>query len=866
MEKFVLIDGNSLLNRAYYATPVFTTKDGLPTNGVFGFVKLMLRIIADKKPKYLAVAFDVHAPTFRHKAYAEYKAGRKPMPEDLVVQIPVLKDLLEKMNIPICELAGYEADDVIGTLSKKFDVHSYIYTGDRDAYQLVDEKTNVCFTRKGVSDILELSVANFKDEISLTPKQIIDLKALMGDKSDHIPGVEGIGEKTAYKLLESYGSLDNIYAHLDEITGATGRRLSENKQNAYFSYELATINTSVPINVELCDCVLKMPFPTAVRNRCAELEFKSIVSMNNIFSDEKEEKSEVMTLNEAPVREIIPATVEEATEKILSSKADVIGVYWSESEFRFFLKEPISPNTAVLEYQEYACPVKVGLLDVGFYDYQFIPLLKAVFEGKKRVISYYSKELRHRLSSLGIAFLAPFEDVSIMKCLSDGLANTDGLEFCLNYFTLPIKNPAYGVYRLWEIYNQKLNEDEQRLYKNVELPLSIVLYDMEVCGVCIDEKFLQELSLRYNAEMNEVTEKIYELAGEKFNINSTQKLGAVLFEKLQIGAGMKKAKTTRSYKTTAEELEKYKDEHEIVRLILRYRQIQKISSTYVDGFKPLVKKGKVHTTYHQIKTETGRLSSANPNLQNIPVRTEEGRELRKLFIASEGCVLLDADYSQIELRLLAHLSGCKALINAFKQNEDIHALTASQVMKTTIDKVTPEMRRSAKAVNFGIIYGMSGFGLGKDLGISTQKAQEYIDKYFENYPEVKEFMNKNIERAKELGYTTTMFGRRRIIHELKSTNYNIRSFGERAAMNMPLQGTSADIIKMAMIGVHNRLKKEGFKAKLVLQVHDELMIDCPIEEKDAVSEILQAEMENAVKLNVPLTAEVGVGKSWYSAK
>ena len=866
MEKFVLIDGNSLLNRAYYATPIFTTKDGLPTNGVFGFVKLMLRIIADKKPKYLAVAFDVHAPTFRHKAYAEYKAGRKPMPEDLVVQLPVLKDLLQKMNIPICELAGYEADDVIGTLSKKFDVHSYIYTGDRDAYQLVDEKTNVCFTRKGVSDILELSVENFKDEISLTPKQIIDLKALMGDKSDHIPGVEGIGEKTAYKLLESYGSLDNIYAHLEEITGATGRRLSENKQNAYFSYELATINTSVPINVELCDCVLKMPFPTAVRNRCAELEFKSIVSMNNIFAGEKEEKSEVLTLNEPPVCEIIPATVEEATEKILSSKADVIGVHWSESEFRFFLKEPISPNTAVLEYQEYACPVKVGLLDVGFYDYQFIPLLKAVFEGKKRVISYYSKELRHRLSSLGIAFLAPFEDVSIMKCLSDGLANTDGLEFCLNYFTLPIKNPAYGVYRLWEIYNGKLNEDEKRLYKDVELPLSIVLYDMEVCGVCIDEKFLQELSLRYNAEMNEVTEKIYELAGEKFNVNSTQKLGAVLFEKLQIGAGMKKAKTTRSYKTTAEELEKYKDEHEIVRLILRYRQIQKISSTYVDGFKPLVKKGKVHTTYHQIKTETGRLSSANPNLQNIPVRTEEGRELRKLFIASEGCVLLDADYSQIELRLLAHLSGCKALINAFKQNEDIHALTASQVMKTTIDKVTPEMRRSAKAVNFGIIYGMSGFGLGKDLGISTQKAQEYIDKYFENYPEVKEFMNKNIERAKELGYTTTMFGRRRIIHELKSTNYNIRSFGERAAMNMPLQGTSADIIKMAMIGVHNRLKKEGFKAKLVLQVHDELMIDCPIEEKDAVSEILQAEMENAVKLNVPLTAEVGVGKSWYSAK
>jgi len=864
MEKLVLIDGNSLLNRAYYATPVFTTKDGLPTNGVFGFIKLMLRIIADKKPKYIAVAFDVHAPTFRHKAYAEYKAGRKPMPEDLVVQVPILKDLLRKMNIAICEVEGYEADDVIGTLSKKFDVHSYIYTGDRDAYQLVDEKTNVCFTRKGVSDLLELSFSNFKDEIGLVPSQIIDLKALMGDKSDHIPGVEGIGEKSAYKLLEEYGTLDNIYAHLDQITGAVGRRLSENKENAYFSYELATINTSAPIDVSLCDCVLKMPFSPSVRNRCAELEFKTIVSMN-IFGEEKEE-SGVLTLNEPPVREVIPATIEEAIEKINASKADVIGVNWMENEFRFFLKEPISPNTAVIEYQEYACLLKVGLLDVGFYDYQFIPLLKAVFEGKKRVISYYSKEIRHRLATLGIAFLAPFEDVSIMKCLSDGLANTDGLEFCLNYFTLPVKNSAYGVYRLWEIYDGKLSEEEKRLYKEVELPLSCVLFDMEVCGVCVDEKFLQALSLQYNAELNEVTEKIYALAGEKFNINSTQKLGAVLFDKLQIGAGQKKAKTTRSYKTTADELEKYKDEHEIVRLILRYRQIQKISSTYVDGFKPLVKNGRVHTTYHQIKTETGRLSSTNPNLQNIPIRTQEGRELRKLFIASKGHVLLDADYSQIELRLLAHLSGCSALINAFKQNEDIHTLTASQVMKTTIDKVTPDMRRSAKAVNFGIIYGMSGFGLGKDLGISTQKAQEYIDKYFENYPEVKEFMNGNVERAKQIGYTTTMFGRRRIIHELKSTNYNIRSFGERAAMNMPLQGTSADIIKIAMLGVYNRLKNEGFKAKLVLQVHDELLIDCPIEEKDAVSKILQTEMENAVKLSVPLTAEVGVGNSWYSAK
>ncbi|MBQ8657639.1 MAG: DNA polymerase I [Clostridia bacterium] len=865
MEKLVLIDGNSLLNRAYYATPVFTTKDGLPTNGVFGFIKLMLRIIADKKPKYIVVAFDVHAPTFRHKVYDAYKAGRKPMPEDLAVQLPVLKEVLQKMNVKICELEGYEADDVIGTLSKKFDVHSYIYTGDRDSYQLVDEKTSVCFTRKGVSDLLELTDSNFKDETNLTPAQIIDLKALMGDKSDNIPGVEGIGEKSAYKLLEQFGTLDNIYANVDQIAGAVGRRLAENKANAYFSYELATINTNAPVDVELADCVLKMPFSASVRNRFAELEFKSIVSMN-IFREEDKAENGVAALIEPPVREVIPSTIGEAIDYINASYAENIAVNWTDNEFRFFLKNKGDGKSAVIEQLEYVCPLKIGLLDVGFYDYQFQPLLKAVFEGKKRVISYYSKELRHKLAEQDIVFSAPFEDVSMLKCLSDGLANTDGLVFCLNYFALPAKNLAYGVYRLWEIYGGKLNEKEKWLYEKVELPLSLILFDMERRGISIDEKTLGELSDRYNKELKEVTEKIYELAGERFNINSTQKLGSILFEKLQIGAGVKKAKTTRSYKTTAEELEKYKGEHEIVRQILRYRQIQKINSTYVDGFKPLIKNGKVHTTYHQIKTETGRLSSANPNLQNIPVRTAEGRELRKLFVAGEGCVLLDADYSQIELRLLAHLSKCSKLIEAFRQNGDIHALTASQVMKTTLDKVTPEMRRSAKAVNFGIIYGMSGFGLGKDLGISTQKAQEYIDKYFENYPEVKEFMNKNVERAKEEGYTTTMFGRRRIIHELKSTNYNLRSFGERAAMNMPLQGTSADIIKIAMLGVYNKLKEGGYKAKLVLQVHDELVIDCPINEQEAVSKILQTEMENAVSLTVPLTAEVGIGQSWYSAK
>ena len=431
---------------------------------------------------------------------------------------------------------------------------------------------------------------------------------------------------------------------------------------------------------------------------------------------------------------------------------------------------------------------------------------------------------------------------------------------------MPATAPAYGTFRLWEIYRDKLTKEEAWLYEQVELPLSTVLFDMELQGVCVDEQRLSEFSEKYNAELASLTADIYRLAGEKFNVNSTQQLGSVLFDKLQIGAGVKKAKTTRSYKTTAEELEKYVDEHPIIGLILRYRQAQKLNSTYVDGFKPLIKNGKVHTTYSQVKTETGRLSSANPNIQNIPVRTDEGKELRKLFVASDGNVLIDADYSQIELRLLAHFSGCKELIDAYCKGEDIHTLTASQVFNKPIDEVTGDLRRSAKAVNFGIIYGISAFGLSKDLGISAKKAQEYISRYFENYSDVKKYMDENVANATANGEIKTLFGRRRVINELKSSNYNIRSFGERAAMNMPLQGTSADIIKIAMINVYNKLREGGFKAKLVLQVHDELIIDCPKSEAEAVQKLLKFEMENAVTLKVPLTVDVGVGKNWYDTK
>lgn len=864
MEKLVLIDGNSLLNRAFYATPVFTTKDGLPTNGIFGFVKLLFKIMSDKKPTHLAVAFDLHAPTFRHKMYDGYKAGRKPMPDDLAVQMPVLKEVLRLMNICICEKVGYEADDIIGTLAKKFALPTFIYTGDRDAYQLVDESTNVCYTRKGVSDILELSALNFKDEIGITPPQIVDLKALMGDKSDNIPGVAGVGEKSAMNLLEKYGDVDGIYAHLDELSGALHKKLEEGRESAYFSKQLATIEVNAPLEVTLGDCLLRTPFPYSVKEKFAELEFKSLLS-KEIFAENDNsdmqssgEKTDSVALK--TVKERLVESINEAIEAVEKSTADVIACHLTNDGFCFYL-----PNNGEVA-EEYVLPIKTGLLDVGFYDYQLQPLLSVVYSGKKSVVSYNVKEVMHRLRAFEIEHSAPFEDVSILKCLADGLGNTDGLEFCLQYYAIDEKYKAYGLYFLYQNYSQGLREAEKKLYREIELPLVRVLFDMEKQGVCIHKEALEEFSIRYSSELSSLVEKIYELAGERFNINSTQQLGKILFEKLKIGAGVKKNKDSKSYKTTAEELEKYAEESEIVRCLLRYRKIQKINSTYIEGFRPLIVNGKVHTTYNQSNTQTGRLSSTNPNLQNIPIRTDEGRELRKLFTASEGNVLIDADYSQIELRLLAHFSGCKELIDAYCQGKDIHSITASQVFEVPLESVTTQMRRDAKAVNFGIIYGISAFGLASDLNITSKRAKEYIDRYFETYSDVKTYMNGNVEKATKDGYVETLFGRRRVINELRASNYNVRSFGERAAMNMPLQGSSADIIKAAMIGVDRRLKEGKFKAKLVLQVHDELIIDCPKNEVEEVSKILQSEMENAVKLRVPLTVEVGVGNTWFDTK
>ncbi|MBR2023434.1 MAG: hypothetical protein IJ996_02815 [Clostridia bacterium] len=616
MQKLVLIDGNSLLNRAFYATPAFTTKDGTPTNGVFGFIKLMLKIIADKKPGYFAVAFDVHAPTFRHKMYDAYKAGRNPMPDELAVQMPILKDVLRAMNVKIIELPGYEADDILGTVSKRFEgVTTYIYTGDRDSYQLVDESTHVCYTRKGVSDILELTLDNFKDETGLTPLQIIDLKALMGDKSDNIPGVAGVGEKSALSLLERFKDLDGIYAHLDEVTGALHTKLETGKEDAYFSKTLATIDTNVPLEFTLGDCVLKTPFDFSVKEKFAQLEFKSLVGAD-IF----EEQTQTVPTDDTKkldFTEIYCQTIEDAVSRLQATKFDLLTCDRTDKELRILAYT--NGDTAC---EELVLCIKESLLDTGFFEDEFVPVLRTISQMNATFIAYNVKEWMHRFAKLGIAFPKTYEDVSILKCVAEGLGNGDDLAYCLNQNGYPENARAYGLFSLYQSYVKQLSETEEKLYREIELPLIEVLFSMEKEGVCVDFATLSILSSRYAEELTALKTQIWMLAGEEFNVNSTQQLGKILFDKLKIGSGSKK-KDSKNYKTTAEELEKYADSHEIVRAVLRYRKIQKLYSTYVEGFKPLIDNGKVHTTYNQSLTATGRLSSMNPNVQNIPVRTEE---------------------------------------------------------------------------------------------------------------------------------------------------------------------------------------------------------------------------------------------------
>ena len=850
MDKLVLIDGNSIINRAFYATPPLTDSKGRPTNAVFGFINMLIKIIGDLSPKYLVVAFDRKEPTFRHKMYDQYKGTRKPMPEDLRPQIPLLKKVLQVMGVTIYEKAGVEADDIIGTLAKKYKSETVIITGDKDSFQLVDETTSVCFTKRGISDIDMLTISNFKDKMGIEPIQVIDLKACMGDSSDNIPGIPGVGEKTAHALIETYGSVEEIYNNLQNFKGKTLEKIINGKDLAFLSKTLATIDINVDIPLVVENCTFEFPFNKETKRIFSDLEFRGFLKRQDLFAEDINDSIEIK---------------EEIKKEEIKNEDKLNEILTNDN-----LSIVIGKNINIyLNKVEYILKVKETFFDSGFEYDEALKLLKPYFENHlKTAILYSRKKCADILNEYDIQINCKVEDVDIERYLVEFSGREESLEETIYYFSEDLSAPAYSLFKLHtrfikEIFNEGLND----LYYNVEIPLSIVLTNMERRGFKIDVDALNSIGDKYKLEIKELNDKINELVGENLNVNSPKQLSFILFEKL----GLKKGKKNKSgsYSTNAEALEEIIDEHPVVPLILRYRTISKLNSTYIEGLKSLIdrKTGLVHTCFNQTLTQTGRLSSKEPNLQNIPVRDDEGKILRKLFIArGEDRVLIDADYSQIELRLLAHFSGCQVLIDAYNEGRDVHTLTASQVFGVPINEVTSKMRRSAKAVNFGIIYGISEYGLSKNLKISPKEAGSYIKKYFEMYPNVKDYMDKNVDIARKNGFITTILGRKRVIKEINSPNGNLRNFGERAAKNMPLQGSSADIIKIAMVNVYNRLKTECPNSYLILQVHDELIIDALNSEREKAKKILIEEMENAVKLNVPLTVEAEVGKSWYDAK
>lgn len=857
MEKLVLIDGNSLINRAFYAMPLLTTKEGVFTNAVYGFMNMFFKMVAEERPTKVAVAFDVHAPTFRHKLYNAYKGTRKPMPEELRSQIPLLKEVLKTMNVYTIEKAGLEADDLIGTIAKKSQLPTLIYTGDKDALQLVDDKIKVCFTRRGLTETEIFSERNFKEKTGIDPIQIIDLKALMGDSSDNIMGVAGIGEKTATTLVQTYGSVDNLYTHTAELTGKIKEKIEEGKESAYLSYTLATINVDSDIEFSLDDMNFKMPLSVGVKEKFIELEFKSLYTRADLFEmptvfdrEDFAEKSGTKKYNIVKVKTLSTAECpfDKAEKLTIAIEKNKIGVFDGETEYDFTVKEM--------------------LIDDGFELSAVLKFLSPCFSGNKKLIVYDKKGLRHLLKDIGVELVAPCEDVSIIKYLADYSGKSGTLTEMLLEYNKDTNYLAVNLFEIYEVLVGRLEKENMTaLYSEIELPLADVLFCMEETGFKVDYKALDETAKKYRVFLEETEREIKKLAEEPtLNINSPKQLGEILFIKLKVGKGKK---TKSGYSTSAEVLESLEDSHPIIPLILKYRRIQKLQSTYVEGFKPLIDRdtGLIRTSFNQTVTSTGRLSSKEPNLQNIPVRDDEGKELRKFFVPrSAERVLISADYSQIELRLLAAFSDCKPLINAFLQGKDIHRETAAKVFNVPIEMVTEDMRRSAKAVNFGIIYGISEYGLAKNINTTSQQAKEYIASYFNQYPEVMQYMKNNVEFAKKNGYSITMLGRRRYIKEIYSSNYNLRQFGERAAMNMPLQGSAADIIKVAMIRVFDRLKKENMQSQLILQIHDELIIDAFKSEQQEVVKILEEEMSGAANLSVPLTVSVGIGETWYDAK
>lgn len=834
--KLVIIDGNSLFYRSFYALPLLSNANGEYSNAVYGFAIQIVKIIKDIKPTHIAVAFDAGKHTFRNDMYSEYKATRKPMPAELRSQIEPLKQMLKLMNINICEQAGVEGDDIVGTLAKRFaDTETIVVTADRDTLQLIDDTTKIYFTKKGTSELYIVDRDVLKRDFGVEPQQIIDLKALQGDKSDNIPGVAGIGEKSAQALLDKFGSLDGIYLNIDKITGKQKEKLLDNKDNAYLSYKLATIKTDVDMECSLSDCEYLFPFSKDVYNYFIKYDFKTLLKRNDIFADVKEDGQESNT-------EIININSIIELEKSLKNINNEISFYCDKNRLCYSNGKAefvIAANLELVNSEK-------GLSNV----------LNKLFNNNALKIVFDSKHIKHMLADAGVVAAGDFFDLSIAKHLVDGISVKSANDLILNIEEE--KTPTIQFYAFKDEYEKQLkNLGMYNLYSNVELPLVDVLFDMEQSGFKVDVAVLNQLSQDYKEELYKLENLIYALVGEEFNINSPKQLGEVLYDKLGLKGGRKKS-------TSADKLEALKDKHPVVDLILRYRKIAKLNSTYIEGLKPhLDKNNFVHTIFKQTLTNTGRLSSTEPNLQNIPIRTQEGKVVRSMFVASdENHVLIDADYSQIELRLLAHMSGDEYFVDAFNNDLDIHSATASLVYGVPPQDVTRDMRRVAKVVNFGIIYGISEYGLSTDLNVSPWEAKKLIDEFYSQHPKVQEFMTNAVNVARETGRVSTLLGRSRKMLEINSSNYMVRSMAERASQNMPLQGSAADIVKIAMVNIHKELKRQKLKAKLILQVHDELIIDAPKDEEEVVKDIMKNCMENAYKLKVPLTVDIETCYRW----
>ena len=885
--KLMVIDGNSIVNRAFYGVSQnLSTREGLPTNAIFGFVNILLKLLEEEQPEGLAVAFDLKAPTFRHLAYEGYKAQRKGMPEELAVQMPVLKRLLDAMNIRRYELEGWEADDLLGTMARvngEEGGQTVVVTGDKDSLQLITDSTTVKLvsTRMGRTTTRNMTPEVFREEYGFDPIHIIDLKALMGDTSDNIPGVKGIGEKTAMALLAQYPSIDDLYANLDtvEVKPAARKKLVEGEGDARMSYDLATIRCEAPMDFHPQD-TLRQPFHNdELYQLLLELEFSKLIDKLGVRP------------TSTPVAQAVEETPEIRVEGVyLTGEEQLAQVLpkWQAAQYVVVLPLPnLDGVTVSLSEGD-----KDWLYDVRSSRYQgdYQAFLAQLFGPGVKKVAHGVKELCEKLLDEGVQGQGFVFDTQLAAYLLDPTAGSYDLsKLSMQYLKKELEESrawrdeeAFGalsdqvkaqtewyednalIGALYEKLAPQLDElGLTQLLQEMEIPLCSVLANMERRGVLVDKGALSRFGEMLTGRIVDTQKAIYEQAGEEFNILSPKQLGHILFEKLGLPP-IKKTKT--GYSTNAEVLEKLQYQHPVVSLVLEYRQLTKLNSTYVEGLsKVIAGDGRIHTSFQNTVTATGRLSSTEPNLQNIPVRTALGAEMRTMFVARPGWVLVDADYSQIELRLLAHMSGDEAMIQAFRDGVDIHTVTASQVFGVSPDRVTADMRRAAKAVNFGIVYGISPFSLSQDIHVSVAQAKSYMEKYFAHYAGVRAYMDGVVEQGKSQGYVSTLYGRRRWLPELKSSNFNTRSFGERVALNMPIQGTAADIIKLAMIRVEHRLAQEGLQAQLVLQVHDELIVECPQAEADTVARLLTQEMEGVAQLAVPLTAEAKVGQTWAEA-